>query len=300
MKLGLVTVLYKSDEVLPDFFKSISQQAYKNFVLYLVDNSPTDATLATVKALANQYPTIVYNHIICKENTGVAAGNNIGIKEALKEGCKDIIILNNDIEFNNPNLFSELIALCVQQQAAVIAPKIYFAGTNQIWYAGSKFIEWNCNIKHTGEFQQDIQQYPSSYTAYAPTCFVYVKNEIFTQVGLMDETYFVYVDDLDFMYRLRKKGYSIWYENSLVIDHKISQSTGGKFSTFSLHYAIRNRIYFARKFYSLPAVILVAAYAFVSLSYHIIFKEKKPSLFKILYKAIIAGFTLQPKASNTF
>lgn len=38
-KIGLVTVLYKCDEVLPDFFKSISIQTHKDYILYLIDNS---------------------------------------------------------------------------------------------------------------------------------------------------------------------------------------------------------------------------------------------------------------------
>jgi GT2 family glycosyltransferase len=79
--------------------------------------------------------------------------------------------------------------------------------------------------------------------------FCVCKKEVFNTVGLMDETYFVYVDDLDFMYRLRKLNYSIWYENSLSIDHKISQSTGGKFSAFSVFYGKKQNLFCKKVLY---------------------------------------------------
>lgn len=294
MKLGLITVLFKSDEMLPGFFQSIAMQDYSNHILYLVDNSPTEITKQKITTLAGEYGISHYRHIECNGNIGVAAANNVGIKAALQDGCEDMIILNNDIEFNNRALFSSLVATAANSGAAVIAPKIYFFGSNKIWYAGSDFIKWNCNIKHTGEFEEDNGQYHSINTEYAPTCFVYVKKHIFLQVGLMDETYFVYVDDLDFMYRLRLKGHTIWYENKLSIQHKISQSTGGKFSKFSLFYAVRNRIFFARKFFSFAHVAVVALYVFASHGYHLILKEKKASLFTTLCKAIYHGFALKP------
>ena len=47
-KIGLVTVLFKSDEVLPDFFSSIARQTHKDYILYLVDNSESEALLTGI------------------------------------------------------------------------------------------------------------------------------------------------------------------------------------------------------------------------------------------------------------
>ncbi len=297
MKIGLVTVLFNSNDVLPDFFSSIAVQDYTNYILYLIDNSPSIQTKELINTLQLKYKLTAIQHIENSYNYGVAAANNMGIKAAIKDGCQDQIILNNDIVFNNTNLFTSLINIASQSSAVVIAPKVYYYNTKQIWYAGSNFIEWSCNVKHRGEFEEDIQQYESGFTQYAPTCFVYVKKEVFTTVGFMDETYFVYVDDLDFMYRLRKLNYSIWYENSLSIDHKISQSTGGKFSAFSVFYGVRNRIYFARKFYTLPNKIIVTLYVFASIGYHIVFLQKKIQLIPTLFKGIYKGWLLKTKTA---
>ena len=84
-KIGLVTVLYKSDNVLDGFFKSISIQTYKDYVLYLIDNSSSDATDALIQRLAQTCPVSRYYHIKSPGNIGVAAGNNAGIKKAIDD-----------------------------------------------------------------------------------------------------------------------------------------------------------------------------------------------------------------------
>lgn len=292
MKLGLVTVLFKSEDVLPDFFKSISLQKYKNYKLYLIDNSPSTKTRELIANLNDKYKLSEVEHIENSINIGVAAANNIGIKKAIYDGCGDQIILNNDILFLDINLFDKLINLAQTNQHAIIAPKIFFYSSNKLWFAGSSFIKWSVNVKHRGEFKEDNSQYTSGITQYAPTCFVYVKKEVFEKVGLMDERYFVYVDDLDFMYRVVNYGYTIWFENNLSLEHKISQSTGGKFSDFSLFYTIRNRVFFARKFYNSIQVLIVALYVFVSLTYHIIFTARRFSAIPKVFQAIKAGYDL--------
>jgi GT2 family glycosyltransferase len=292
MKLGLVTVLYKSDDVLPDFFRSIYVQTFKNYKLYLIDNSPSIKTKNIIANLQSTYSLTAIEHIENEHNVGVAAANNIGIKKAIEDKCADQIILNNDIVFNNPNLFDALIQLANKTNHGIIAPKIFFYNSKKIWYAGSSFTKWNVNVKHRGEFEEDTNKYLSGVTPYAPTCFVYVKKEVFEKVGLMDERYFVYVDDVDFMYRVVKHGFSIWYENNLSLEHKISQSTGGKFSDFSLYYTVRNRIFFARKFYNSPKVFIAAIYIIVSLTYHTIFTGKRLSALHKIFKAVKAGYQI--------
>ena len=80
-KIGLVTVLFKSDEVLPDFFSSIARQTHKDYILYLVDNSESEATDKMISQCLADYPVTAYKHIRTGGNIGVAAGNNTGIKK---------------------------------------------------------------------------------------------------------------------------------------------------------------------------------------------------------------------------
>jgi GT2 family glycosyltransferase len=82
-KIGIVTVLYKSESVLPEFFESLEAQTYKNFILYIVDNKSPDNSLAISEAFKTKstFETVV---IANDDNYGVAKGNNIGITKDKK------------------------------------------------------------------------------------------------------------------------------------------------------------------------------------------------------------------------
>src|ERR1700744_1410575 len=108
-KLGLVTVLYKCDDVLEGFFKSLSLQDFRDYHLYLIDNSPSLHTDLLVSNLINEYPITAYTHIKNDQNVGVARGNNQGIELSLIENSEYVLLLNNDIEFYQPFLIGEMI-----------------------------------------------------------------------------------------------------------------------------------------------------------------------------------------------
>jgi GT2 family glycosyltransferase len=68
----------------------------------------------------------------------------------------------------------------------------------------------------------------------------------------MDPQYFVYSDDVDFMYRAAKSGIVMKYLPDVTMKHKVSSLTGGSATQFAMHYCTRNRIYFTRKHFSGP------------------------------------------------
>ena len=82
--------------------------------------------------------------------------------------------------------------------------------------------------------------------SYSPTCFMIIRKAVFEDIGMMDENYFVYWDDTDFVYRALKNGKTLWYIPNANIKHKESTSTGLK-SDFSIYYLHRNMVYFTLK-----------------------------------------------------
>ena len=76
-----------------------------------------------------------------------------------------------------------------------------------------------------------------------------VKSSMFSEIGMMDERYFAYSDDVDFVFRARRNGVSILYYPKATVYHNVGQSTGGAESLFSVYYSNRNRVYFIRKHY---------------------------------------------------
>ncbi len=226
-KLGLVTVLYNTPEVLPDFFKSIVCQNYKNFILYVIDNSSKPESLRLARELASQYSietTFIDNQ---GNNVGVAAGNNQGIEAALLDGCEYVLIINNDLLFEAPDVFDKLMQVAINGES-LISPLILNYPEGKLWYAGGHFDEYRALAPHdyAGMDKAAVAKF-GEYHVYAPTCFLIVNSDVFKQVGMMDERYFAYYDDTDFLYRAYIAGYKVKLEQDVVISHKVSVSTGG-------------------------------------------------------------------------
>lgn len=247
-KVGLVTVLYNSADVLPDFFESLAKQDYSDYWLYVVDNSPDDKSLRVAESLSKQYGIANISFICNADNLGVATGNNQGIKLSLETGCEYVLLLNNDIVFTDPLLLSRMIAFADDNEEAMVVPKIYFHDTGLIWCAGGSFNYWKGTTKHHGEGKPNGVEFDTSaYTDYAPTCFMLIRCVVFEKIGLMDEKYFVYYDDADFVWRANAAGFKLKYWARGEVWHKVSSSTGGSESTFTIYFGTRNRIYFVRK-----------------------------------------------------
>lgn len=249
-KIGLVTVLFKSDNVLEGFYKSIAAQTHKDYILYLVDNSANDITDQVIQQCEHQYPVTATKHIKTGGNVGVAEGNNIGIKQALADGCTHIMILNNDIEIEQDTAFATMLDLCINKGEKIIATKVYYYDDRKIWMAGGSMNKWRALGIHYGYNKVDSPVYDvPQYITYAPTCFILVERSVFDKIGLMDAKYFAYYDDTDFIYRAVEQGYKLYYEPAVTILHKVSSSTGGD-TTFYVYYSNRNKLYFIRKNYS--------------------------------------------------
>lgn len=244
-KIGVVTVTYGSSEVLPDFFKSLTQQTYRNFVLISIDNASKDSTVEQLHAYQKFEHLVIANG----ENLGVAAGNNQGIRAALATGCEYVLLLNNDVSFG-PELFKELVGGLFEHQCQMTMPLIYYYDRpNVIWAAGGHYQPWygyRCIL--IGDGEQDKGQYSiPRIVEHAPTCCVLIKREVFSKVGLMDERYFVYHDDTDFMLRALKAGQRIYCLPQSKLLHKVS-SLSGAGSDFQVRFGTRNRAFMLVKF----------------------------------------------------
>lgn len=251
--LALVTVLFKSDDVLEDFFHSLSIQTYTDYHLYLIDNSVSPATDELIERFTKQYNIPAYTHVKNEGNFGVAKGNNQGIKLGLEEGADLVILLNNDIEFKQSYLFHDLVKTATEQKEDLVFPKVMYHGTRKIQIAGGGFNHYKGVSYGYGVGDDDGEKYNTpGHTGYAPTCFLLISRKVFETIGYMDETYFVYYDDDDFIYRALKHGFKLYFAPHLEIFHKASFSTGGHESPFSVYQLNRNRVYFIRKHYSFP------------------------------------------------
>lgn len=243
-KIGVVTVTYGSGEVLPDFFASLDKQVYRNFMLVAVDNQSQDSTLDQLRAYKGCELILIPND----KNLGVATGNNQGIRAAIQAGCEYVLLLNNDVVFG-AELFQQLVDGLAEHNCQMTTPIMYYHDrANVIWAAGGYFQPLlGYRSLHYGDGDEDAGQHASAKpVAYTPTCCVLVQREVFARIGLMDERYFVYSDDTDFMLRAWKAGLKLWLLPQVKLWHKVSSLTGTG-SLFRTHYVYRNRAFYLTK-----------------------------------------------------
>lgn len=288
-RIGLVTVLFNSESTIEPFVDCIAKQDLNSFKLYIIDNASTDNSVELMEKAVRK-AELEYDLIKNESNLGVAAANNQGIVASINDNCEYIVLLNNDIEFE-ADTFRNLLSIAHETGADMLAPKVSIHGTDYIWFAGGGFsflkginVHWHYRnqLLRKGLRRMEI--------SYAPTCFLFCKRSVFDQIGLMDERYFVYYDDTDFMFRSQKAKLSLLYEPSVLISHKVSSSTGGELSDFSLRYINRNRIFFIGKNYSILLRLFFYCITFLSLLPKLLRMDRKKAI--VVFMAINEGFDL--------
>jgi GT2 family glycosyltransferase len=255
--VGVVTVTFNSLGVIEAFMASLEKQRHRNFKLYVVDNDSGDATLQHLSGW-----DVALNVLAMKTNTGVAEGNNLGIRAAIADGCEYILLLNNDTEFG-PELIGTLLRELHAHNADIVTPKIMFDyDRGVIWYAGGYFSSRRgYSGEHYGLGQRDQGQFDAPRKIlYAPSCCVLIRRKVFATVGLMDPDYFLYFDDTDFCYRAMLRNVSLWYTPHGVLYHKVGALSGGEKSAFYLRHNTRNHVYFLLKNLGAKGAAFLPAY----------------------------------------
>lgn len=231
--------------MLPDFLESTKkciELSGHDLRIYAIDNASSDETLAILRS-----NTAV--HVSAQPiNLGVAAGNNIGIRLALAEDCRYVVLINNDTVFDE-SLINGLITTSEGLEEPVVVPLIYgIDPPDAIWFSGgsiSRLRAFSVRHEHQGATLTDAVR--EGQTEYAPTCCMLIRRDVFDRVGLMDETFFVYADDTDFCLRLAEHGLHPYVALGSVMLHKASSLTGGVDSLFSAEHITRGRVLLARK-----------------------------------------------------
>lgn len=242
-RTSIISVNYNQTEVTIAFLKSVKENTVNNNVeVIIVDNSPLTDQETVFKA---HYEDIVY--IRSRNNLGFAGGNNLGINVATGDF---ILLLNNDTEIT-PNLLDVLCgALEDNKEIGLISPLIlYYDNPETIQYAG--FTEMNyltARNSGIGSMEKDIGQYDlnSAQTAFCHGAAMMCRREDLKVVGLMEENYFLYYEEMDWCEKFRRCGKKMWFTGQAKVYHKESISVG-KESSIKTYFMTRNRMLFIRR-----------------------------------------------------
>lgn len=198
---SVVILNHNGEEFLKECLDSLEKQAYPNYEIIVVDNASTDSS---IKLIERNYPWV--RVIKSKTNLGYAGGNNLGIENARGNY---IVILNNDTAVDK-HWLEELVGIAESdRKIGIVGGKVYyFDCPNKIQSIGGRLHEWNNFIlfgSRIGENQEDIGQYEKcGEIDYALGCAFLIKKEVLENIGLFDEKYFIYNEEIELAYRAKK------------------------------------------------------------------------------------------------
>lgn len=237
------------------------KQAGDDSEIIVVDNgsqpSPKDL-------LAREFPGIVF--LGNDENLGTPIGNNIGIRYALEHGADYVMMLNNDTTVDRSFLRPLVAAMEADGRVGVAGGKIYYhSDPKRVWFAGGKYGRLTSHVEHVGILKYDNEiRAPHANNDFLSGCFSLFRASVLLEVGLLDEQFFAYMEDVDLNVRIKNAGYKLTYVPEAFIYHKVS-TTIKVDSPFYLYFNMRNRIIMLKKHNS--AVQLLAAVPYLSFFY---------------------------------
>lgn len=182
-------------------------------------------------------------------NLGFTGGNNVGIRYAVKRGFDYVLLLNNDTVIDKDLLKNMLRSAELRDKVGIIGGKIYYYNRPDIIQSvGSKIDLYRGYHPHIGNKEVDRGQYDFvNNVDFVSGALMLVKKEVFDTIGLLDERYFLYVEEVDFCYRAVKAGFTVIVEPHATIWHKTGTSSGGELAKTFLYYSFRNRLLFIKK-----------------------------------------------------
>jgi GT2 family glycosyltransferase len=233
---------------LPTCLVSIEQQNFISLQITVVDNGSHDGSL---EYLRENHPQV--RVIALPENRGFSAAVNQGI---LSSTAPFVFLLNNDTELDSACL-SHLVQVAEEQKEFdFFSPKMLsFHDRTVLDGAGDGYLRGGAGYR-LGTMELDGPAYNQAGPIFGACAgAVLYRRSLFDQIGLFDEDFFAYLEDVDLNLRINHSGRRGYYIPTAKVYHIGSASSGSKINPFTIRLSTRNSVYVLLKNY--PTLLLL-------------------------------------------
>ena len=234
--------------------------------LILVDNSPSEANS---RYFTQKFPGITY--IASPKNLGFAGGNNQGIKIALENKSDYILIINPDVIVPE-KIFVPLLKNFSDKKVGIVAPAIIHKQKDALFYGLEGKVNWKLAKPEHRNLQtlDSIKPVISEFVTFA--C-VLISAENFKKVGLLDDKYFMYFEDVDYCLSTNQRGQKIILDPSVCVSHNTSSSFSKPTDKLKISFRshlrfISKRLHGCQKLIPFLYAIFLYPYLYVLWTYH--------------------------------
>lgn len=268
---------------------SLRRQSYRDFRVFVVDNNSHDGSIEHVRAL---FPEV--EAIALQENRGFSAGVNAGIRASQGEF---VVALNNDTVADP--LWLEVLVKTMDTH-----PEMGFGASMLLSYRepdvidciGDGYSRTGLGFK-IGVHRQNLGQYREPFEVFGACAAASIyRRAVLDEVGLFDEDFFAYMEDIDLSIRARMAGHRCLAVPGAIVYHIGSASNGGDTSPFSISMTAKNVLFILFKDIPAPLLLQMAPLAIaaqVALVFLCLTTDKYPGLrrnLKAYGKGLLAGF----------
>ncbi len=248
-ELSIIILTYNSQKELPVLLDSIylfDQEKFSahQWEIIIVDNNSSDGTVTWLKENKDKYPNLVL--IENKGNLGFGPGNNVG---ARKSNGQYVLFLNPDMKVEKESISTPLDFLKLHSEVGAVTAKTilgngsldstchrgfptpwnafcYFSGLTRLFPKSKLFAGYTL-----GDLDLDV---PHQVEAINGAYFM-LPRKLGNELEWFDEDYFWKGEDLDLCYRMKQKGYQIWYLPQVKVWHYKGSSKGHQRGSKSLN-----------------------------------------------------------------
>jgi GT2 family glycosyltransferase len=236
---------------------ALAAQQYRDFEVVIVDNGSTDGSPALVESLRAEHPDLTVQLVALTQNIGFAAGTNAGIRFSDSEL---VAALNNDTVADPGWLGALVDALDARPGAGFVASTMLSLSEPHVIDTVGDGYRWDGRAYKIGEGAPPgiLPAEPFEVFGACAGAALY-RRRMLDEIGLFDERYFAYMEDVDLSIRARIAGWSCYSVPGAVVLHAGAGSSGGTVSRFSVRLTTKN--IFATLLKSVPGPLMPAMVA---------------------------------------
>ncbi len=269
MKASIVTPNYNGERFLDTFFESLNSDPEYIGEVIIVDNGSTDKSKEYIKRSEFNFPvTLIEN----TENLGFSPAVNQGIRKAKYEY---IFSLNNDTQVKKGSIKALLDLISSRPEIfSVQAKMLQYDNKELIDDVGDEYnlLAWT---KKTGE-NHDSNEYcevKEIFSACAGAAMY--RKSLLAEIGMFDDNYFAYMEDVDLAIRSRINGYTNLLCPDAIVYHIGSATSGSRHNDFKVRLAARNNVWTVYKNQPIPMKIVNFIFLFFGFLIKYLFFTKK-------------------------
>lgn len=236
-RVAVIVVNYRGIEDTVSCLSSLTEQIFKDFHIIAVENGSGDNSIAEFKKLEKKYDdkiTTFYN----QKNLGFDGGVNTGIRWAMKQGFEYIVLLNNDAIIDKRWLGYLVKAADSHSDCGTITGLLLHEDGKTIDSTGDWYSKWGLAFPRNRDDSTD--KAPGSDYVFGATGGASLHRvKMFRSVGIFDEDFFAYYEDIDISFREQLAGWKVYYESRAIAYHQ-QGGTSGKMPGFTVYQAFKN------------------------------------------------------------